>query len=202
MDKLNWAFSLYAVVLGLTLTEVLTGLAKSIRRRHFISVQGDTDGRLGVLTPLLAIWIMFDISSFWLVAWTLQDAISVDPLTLSFGLLVSSLYYVAGSWVFPDDDVARGSLDDHYFRQKSFVFGLVLASNLLTFLGRSWISGAFKIPGFELYDYATLALYFLLQLAGVLLGERWSNGAVLVCLLLLTIDFNFGIGIRMMNAIS
>lgn len=202
MDNLNWVFSLYAVVLGLTLAEILTGFARSIRRRHNAALDGYKDVRLGLLTPLLAIWLMFDISSFWLVAWTLQDAMSVNPLTLAFGLLVSSFYYVAGSWIFPEGDAARTDLDNHYFRQKSFVFGLVLASNLLTYLGRSWLTGTFGIRGFGQYDYSMFVLYFLLQLAGILIRGKMANLAVLVCLLLLTIDFNLGLGIRIVNAIS
>lgn len=201
MDGLNWVFSLYAVVLGLTLAEVLTGFARSIRTRHSATLDGHRVVRLGLLTPLFAIWLMFDITSFWLVAWTVQDTISVNPLTLAFGLLASSFYYVAGSWVFPEEDTPTTDLNNHYFRLKSTVFSLVFASNLLSYMGRSWLTGSFGIPGFEHYDYAMFALYYLLQLAGILVRGKTANLAVLVCLLLLILDYISGIGTRIMHAI-
>lgn len=202
MDNLNWVFSLYAVVLGLTLAEVLTGLARSIRVRHNAALDGHRVIRLGLLTPLLAIFLMFDIASFWMVAWTLKDAISVTPLALAFGLLATGLYYVAASWVFPDADSSATDLDTHYFRQKNLVFSLVLASNLVSYVGRSWVIGSFAFPRAELFDYALFGLYYLLQLAGILVRGKKANLAVLVGLLLMTLDNISGVGSVAVHALS
>lgn len=201
MDSLNWVFSLYAVVLGLTLAEVLTGLARTFRRRHNATLDGHRELRIGLLTPLLAIFLMLDITSFWIVAWTLRDSISVTPLVLTFGLFATGLYYVAGSWVFPDADERTTNLDNYYFRQKSFVFGLIFASNLITYLGRSWLTESFAIPGFEPYDYTVLGLYYVLQIAGILVRGTNANLAVLVGLLLLTFDFVSGVGLSSVHAL-
>lgn len=201
MDSLNWVFSLYAVVLGLTLAEVLTGLARTFRLRHDALLDGHREFRIGLLTPFLAIFLMLDITSFWIVAWTVKDAISVTPLVLTFGLFATGLYYVAGSWVFPDAEARTTNLDNYYFRQKSLVFGLIFASNLITFLGRSWLTGSFGIPGFELYDYTGLGLYYLLQVMGILVKGTKANLAVLAGLLLLTFDFISGLGSRVVHAL-
>ncbi|GAA3885207.1 hypothetical protein GCM10022276_00140 [Sphingomonas limnosediminicola] len=202
MDKLNWVFSLYAVVLGLTLAEVLTGFARSIRLRHTALRQHNDGHRLGLLTPLLAIFLMLDISSFWVVAWTLQDRISVGPMTLAFGLLVTGLYYVAASWVFPEPEERGNNLDDHFFRQKGLIFSLIFASNITTYLGRSWLVGSVAIPGYERYDYVELGLYYLLQIAGILVPGKKANLAVLVSLLLLTLDFTTGAGPGLIRALQ
>ena len=194
MDRLNWVFSLYAVVLALALAEVLTGFARSIRLRHNAVRQHHDGHRLGFLTPLLAIFLMLDITSFWLVAWTLQDRIAVTPLTLASGLLVTGLYYVAASWVFPEEAERGSDLDHHFFRQKGLIFSLIFASNITTFMGRSWLVGSFAIPGFHRYDYIELGFYYFLQAAGILAAGNRANLIVLVSLLLLTLDFTTGAG--------
>ena len=57
MDAFNFAFSLFAIVLGLSLVEVLTGFARALKRRRVV--------HLGWLTPMAAIFVMLDLTSFW-----------------------------------------------------------------------------------------------------------------------------------------
>lgn len=202
MDNLNWVFSLYAVVLGLTLAEILTGFSRSISLRRDAALDGRDDVRLGILSPLLALFLMLDITSFWIVAWTLQGAIVVTPLTLAFGLFTTGFYYVAGSWVFPDAAERAFDLDVHYYRQKSAIFGLIFLSNLTTYLGRSLVTGSIELPGFERYDYAVFGLYYVLQLAGIVVTGKKANIAVLAGLLLLSLDFILGVGSRLISVFS
>ena len=57
MDAFNFAFSLFAIILGLSLVEVLTGFSRALRHRRVV--------HLGWLTPLLALFVMLDLTSFW-----------------------------------------------------------------------------------------------------------------------------------------
>jgi len=62
MNAFDFAFSLFAIVLGLSLVEVLTGFARALKRRRAV--------HLGWLTPMLAIFVMLDLTSFWGWMWS------------------------------------------------------------------------------------------------------------------------------------
>ncbi len=49
-------FNLVGLVLGFALVEVLSGLAKTFRARRLIHI--------GWLTPLLGVWMLFDVTTF------------------------------------------------------------------------------------------------------------------------------------------
>jgi hypothetical protein len=144
---------------------------------------------------------MFDIASFWTVAWSLRECIQASPPVLAVGLFTTSIYYVAASWVFPEADADYADLDTYYFRQKSFVFGLVFTSNMVAYLGRGWVIGSIGMPGAAWSDYAVLALYYLLQLAGIAAKGVRANLAVLAGLLLLVVEFFTGAGTRLVQAL-
>ncbi len=128
-------FSLTGLVLGLALVSVLSGLAKIMRARCEL--------RTGWLTPLLGIWLLLDVTSFWGMAWEIRDLMpSVWP-SLGVGLMLTSLYYLAASLVFPEDLKIEPDLDQYFWRNRRTVFGLVLACNLIAWglglgLGRPW----------------------------------------------------------------
>lgn len=58
-------FNLVGLVLGFALIEVLAGLAKTLRARRIV--------KIGWLTPLLGIWLLLDVTTFWGSAWELRD---------------------------------------------------------------------------------------------------------------------------------
>lgn len=95
MDAFNFAFSLFAIILGLSLVEVLTGFARTLRRRRVVHI--------GWLTLLLAIFVMLDLTSFWQWLWAGRRLINPGYGILTLGLLVSGLYYLAASIVFPSE---------------------------------------------------------------------------------------------------
>jgi hypothetical protein len=196
MSNLDFVFSLFGVVLALCLAEILTGLAKALRLRRDAAQSGRNDVRLGILTPLLATFVLIDISSFWAVAWALRDAIPASYQVLICGLFATSLYYIAASWVFPQLDYGPFDLDAYYLRHKSLVFGLMLASNVATYFGRAWVIGSIGMPGATTYDYASLLIYYALQLAGVIARGKLANQIILMALLLEYTDQIFGIGLR------
>jgi hypothetical protein len=78
MDAFNFAFSLFAIVLGLALVEVLTGFARALKRRHVV--------HLGWVTPIAAIYVMLDLTSFWEFGWGSRRFISPQYGYLLIGL--------------------------------------------------------------------------------------------------------------------
>lgn len=123
MDAFNFAFSLLGLLLGFSLAEVLSGFAKALNRRHAV--------QLGWLTPLLAVFLMLDLTGFWSQAWGERAKITPAYGVLIVGLFVSSLYYVAASIVFPSEFGERTDFDRHYMDHRRLVLGAVLVCNLI-----------------------------------------------------------------------
>lgn len=188
MSPFEFVFSLVGLLLGLSLAELLGGLARAIKARRHAARTGAQPLALGHLVPMLAIFLMLDIAGFWTYAWTVRDAIPPTYLTLVFGLLVIGLYYLAASWVFPTDLAEREELDSHYFEQKRAIFATVLACNLLAYAGRIFLTGTNTFIHWTWSSWVLMGAYFLfMALAMFARGRRW-NAILLALLLFLYVD--------------
>jgi hypothetical protein len=121
MSDFEFYFSYYGLLLGLSVAAVIGGLARALNERQV--------RRIGVLTPLLALFMLLDITSFWLAAWDQKEALTVGWSALFAGLAVAGTYYLAASMVFPNRDNDWPSLEGHYWARKRWVVGGVLAIN-------------------------------------------------------------------------
>jgi hypothetical protein len=176
MSAFEFVFSLFGLLLGFSLVEVLGGLGKVLKSRQHIQV--------GWLTPLLALFVMVDITSFWLWAWLAREGIPANAASLFSGLFICGLYYLAAILVFPDDPAERGELDSHYFEQKAKVLAGVLACNVLASCARAAAQGGFGV-NYSPWDWSAFAAYFVMLTAAIFVrGHRW-NAVFLVLLILL-----------------
>jgi hypothetical protein len=123
MSAFEFVFSLFGLLLGFSLVEVLGGLARTLEARLRL---GQTY-RVGWLTPLLALFVMLDLMTFWLAAWRLRESLAVSGATLTAGLAFAGSYYLAAHLVFPPRDVDAPDLDAHYFRVKRWVLSILFA---------------------------------------------------------------------------
>jgi hypothetical protein len=123
MDAFNFAFSLFAIILGLSLVEVLTGFARALKRRRVV--------HLGWLTPMLAIFVMLDLIGFWEFGWGARRFLNPQYGILLIGLLVSGLYYLAASLIFPAEFGDRSDFDDHYMQHAWQVMSAVIICDLI-----------------------------------------------------------------------
>ena len=126
MSAFEFFFSFYGLLLGLSLAVIATGAATAIQHRHKI--------RIGWLTPLLAVFVVLDVASFWDFAWT-----TFRDTPFSYGLLVASMvvavvYFIAASLVFPHQIEDGQSLDDHFWANRKVVLLLTAAANILALL--------------------------------------------------------------------
>ena len=115
MTEFEFIFALYALALGLSLVEILSGLGRTLELR-FASDAGGEKFTIGWLTPLLAIFVILDLLSFWMFSWSVQNLVSVNPATLLAVVAFASAYYLAARLVFPTDPDRFNNLDTHYFR--------------------------------------------------------------------------------------
>jgi hypothetical protein len=169
MTAFEFVFSLFGLLLGLSLAEVLGGLARVLKQRKEV--------QLGWLTPLLGLLVMLDLTSSWALAYSLKDSIPANFLTLVIGLFVTGLYYLAATLVFPDDASKWPDLDDYYFRHKRQVLGGILASRVLARAAQFALGAA----GWNYFP--AFAAFVVLALAAMFAKGKRANIAILVIFL-------------------
>lgn len=122
MSAFEFFFSLFGLILGLSIAVVIGGLSDVLRERHRIPV--------GWLTPMLALFVLFDLSSVWVNAWTGLADIQVAYGPFLAALIVAGVYFFAAGMVFPKSASDWPSLDHYYMSHHRWVLGGVVAANL------------------------------------------------------------------------
>jgi hypothetical protein len=125
----EFVFSLFGLLLGLSLAEVLGGAVRTLKARRRV--------RVGWLTPLLGLFVMLNLVSFWMGAWNAQALIPVAYPALLIGLAITGVYYMGASLVFPGDADEWPDFDVYYFEHRRQVLGGIWLCNILVF-GLSW----------------------------------------------------------------
>ena len=149
MSIFEFVFSLFGLVLGLSLAEVLAGFARTVQQR--------ARTRMGWLTPLLGLLLIIDLVSFWTGAWRERDALSVALEPLLFATLIAGIYYVAATLVFPSDHEAWPDLDAYFMDHKQMVVGAVIGCNALVMIGGALVHGASRLSAGGAVGYGLLA---------------------------------------------
>jgi hypothetical protein len=183
MSGFEFAFTLFGLLLGFSMVEVLGGFAKAVEARVRPAADRRAPLRLGWLTPLLGIYVMLDLTSFWLAAWVARDQLTVGGPVMLGGLVFAGSYYLAAHAVFPSDPAAHDALDGHYFRVRRSVFGILTA--LLAAQFAYWLSVPELRSVFadNSWLFAELAASFLLMGGAMLVKSRAASIALLALLI-------------------
>lgn len=128
MDSFSFVFSLFGLLLGLALAEVLGGFGAALQERHKL--------RIGWLTPLLGLVVACDLTTFWAWAWATRKFVPPAFLVLLGALLVTGIYYLAARLVFPRDRKEWPNYDVYYFAHRHWVIGGIMLCNLLLSAGQ------------------------------------------------------------------
>ncbi len=133
MSEFEFVFALYSLVLGLSLVELLTGLGRTLEFKLARDAQ-DKAFRIGWLTPLLAVFVILDLLSFWMFAWPVRSLIPVStPMVLGV-VVFSGAYFLASRLVFPSNPEDFVDLDTHYLRVHRVVFAMLIVMVLVQWL--------------------------------------------------------------------
>jgi hypothetical protein len=173
VSDFEFVFVLYSLLLGLSMVELLGGLGRALEAR-FAAEATRGAFALGWLTPLLAIFVMLDLLSFWQAAWTVRGDINVSGATLMAVALFASLYFLAARLVFPSQPENYTNLDTHYFQVHRIVLGLLLvllAAQLTFYALHPVLVHAFDRP---LVWVLTVILVALMAAAIAVKNHRWS----------------------------
>ena len=134
MSGADLVFQLFALLLGLSVAELLTGLARSWRIQVGATRAGDGSVRIGWLVPLLALLVLSDQTHFWVAAYELRSAAAFDYATLLGVLAIIGGYYVVSTFVFPDHPEQWPDFDEYYLRTNRTVVAGMAAINVATII--------------------------------------------------------------------
>ena len=175
MSDFEFVFALFGLLLGLTLTEVLAGFARAIEAL----IRPNNALRIGWLTPLLGLFVILDLLSFWQAAWTGRSFVTVSGLWLLALTGFAGAYYLAAHLVFPREADDQIDFNGHFFRVRRIVIGVMLA--LLT-CQLAWYASIPKLAAHLTRPTPLILTGILVALmiaAMSVRGERWSRVVML-----------------------
>ena len=177
MSDFEFVFALYSLLLGLSMVEILGGLGRALEARFAAEATRERFA-IGWLTPLLAVFVMLDLLSFWQAAWTLRTSIAVNGSTLMAVAAFASLYFLAARLVFPSHPEGFTDLDTHYFRVRRVVIALLLIllmAQLGFYLSQPRLAAMFADPRI----WGTTLVLILLMLAAMRVRGTRASIAIL-----------------------
>lgn len=166
MENFDFAFSLVGLILGLAVVEVLSGLVRTLLKHDLRAI--------GWLTPMLGIAVICDLTTYWGMLSGFRSDMPQMYLAMGSGVIVTSIYYVAASMVFPSNDV---DLDVHYFRYKRKILALIVAVNLPVI--------GYQLPHWPPIVYLITGLWFFLVAVTYVARNKPLNYASLGALIAL-----------------
>jgi hypothetical protein len=180
MSDFEFFFTLFGLVLGLSVAEVISGVARLVEERRAV--------RIGLLTPLLALFLLLDLAAFWLYAWQQYRDAEVTYVALVVGIAISAFYYVAASVVFPKSLAQWTDLDDHYLKRRRFILGmLTLAGILLYDVGTLLLAedgfAVWRASWLDISQSWTGILYYACLIAIWFSTRRWVNAVALILII-------------------
>lgn len=170
MSAFEFVFTLFGLLLGLSLAEVLSKFSQALQMRR--------TREIGWLTPLLGIVVMLDIASFWSAAWLIRGSIKAEYAYLLGGLIVTGVYFLAASIVFPRHGESEIDYDRHYFEHRRQVFGALLFCNVAAFAG---VIAVLSADSYWL-ELCIFVPYCVALLVAIVSADRRVNIAMLLAL--------------------
>lgn len=175
MSPFDFLAIVIAIPMGLALVEIAQGISTTLRRRKEI--------RVGLLTPLLSVYLLLIITNAWLTLWEAQGILSVDRATLFFGLLLSVIFYIAASFAVPDSPKDGSDLDDWFLANRKFSLGgtFLLVTLVEISLGQRFTAwGEMTNPLMQFGYIVGVTLRPAMILGVILLSRRWSLGLLIL----------------------
>ena len=169
MSEFEFVFPLFALLVGLSMTEMLSGLAYALKSKR--------DIRVGWLTPLLGTIILLNLAMFWQGSWEIRDEITATSASLVLVLVVGGCYYLAASLVFPSLGSEVSDLDEHFMEIRQVAMLAITACNLIYFIRIAMVAHERVGAGWWIGNIAFLAILLVVALASnrkLILAALWT----------------------------
>jgi hypothetical protein len=182
-------FQLFALLLGLSVAELLAGLARAWRIASG-ATRTPIHVRIGWLVPLLGLLLLCDQTHFWVSAYGMRGQLAFNYWTMLTVLAIIGGYYVLSTFVFPDDPADWPDFDVYYLVTNRTVIGGMFLVNFATLLhlGRQVLLGLdpSTLPFARHWmSLVTVFLYFPGLVALWFVKSRRANLALLVTMIAL-----------------
>jgi hypothetical protein len=174
MSPFEFYFGFFGLIMGLAAVTLASGLADALKSRKAV--------RIGVLTPLLALFMLIDISTFWAIGWESQD-VEISYATIYWGLAVSLTYFLGASLVFPRDPSEWPSLNDYYDGHKRLPLAAVWITNAVGGITTVTLTS----EGYAPATILRLSLFFGAIVALMMIRNRRANIVLLILLILINL---------------
>jgi hypothetical protein len=168
MSQFEILFSLFGLVLGFSLVEILSGLVRATRNETRSASQLYLTCALGVLVSL-------DLITFWTVLYRSRDLLTVTTLILYAGFFITAVYYWAASLIFPAENERTADLDPHYMAVRRRVMGAVIFCNYGTYGGIWAASGRPPDP----IDWVEIGIFTILFVGVIATKSKRASAAAL-----------------------
>ena len=178
MSDFEFIFALFGLLIGLSLTVVLAGLARAIEMR----LRPGSTVRIGWLTPMLGMFVILDLLSFWQAAWVAKDVLAVSGGSLLAVTAFACAYFLAASLVFPREIDGETHLDDHFFRVRRIVIGVMLVL-LVCQLAYYWTVPILAARLENVMALALTAVLALLMITAMLTRGLWWTRLAMAALI-------------------
>jgi hypothetical protein len=165
MSQFEFIFALFGLLLGLSIAEVLGGFARAIEAR----LKPETAVRIGWLTPMLGVFVLLDLLSFWMAAWVTRDLVAISGRSLMAVTCFAGAYYLAARLVFPREPEETPDFDAHFFRVRRIVLGAMF---VLLVVQLGWYASVPKLAPFLLHPLSLGLTLVLVALMGAAMITR------------------------------
>jgi hypothetical protein len=179
MSNFEFAFTLFGLVLGLALAEVLGGFVRVLKARS-VTTDSDLVIRIGLQTPMLGLVVTLDLVSFWYGAWLDKEGIPISFASLVLAAVIASIYFAAASLVFPDEPVKWPDLDDWFARHKAQVAAGIFSANLLVTSAERAMFGSWFTTSTSMF---TQTAYLTAAFALIFARRGWQSLAAMAVML-------------------
>ncbi|MFL5239668.1 MAG: hypothetical protein ACJ8EL_19155 [Rhizomicrobium sp.] len=136
MDAFNYLSVLLSIVLGLAVTQLLSGFAALVHARRRVAMYWPVPLQMAatLLITVQVWWAMFGMRN--LRHWTFADFLIV--------LAQAIAVYLMAAFITPEIDDARVDLREAYFREARWFFGSILAALAISLLKNRVLFGSFQ----------------------------------------------------------
>jgi len=116
MTDFDYLTLIFIIPLGLTIIEIAQGISLALRQRDKI--------KLGWLTPLLTLLLIFNTALILQDFWDTKEYIDTNYFTIVMCLIMSIAYYISASFAFPHNMKKHTSLDEWFLKNRKISLGL------------------------------------------------------------------------------
>lgn len=191
MSPFDFLFALFSLLLGLAMAEILQGFGQVMKFHARARAGFERRVRVGVLAPLLALYVLLSQLFFWTQTFSIQGRLPFNYLTLLVVTAIVGGYYLLSVLVWPDELEDWPDFDAYYDQHNRFI----LSGNLALTLAGAIITGIYsdpsKAPVVSNTVLAVEGLGFggalLLNFIVIFVRRRRLNAVLLALLILLDI---------------